>query len=100
MEKQVVNEELSQFLLSYFHQDIGTIDDSIRQFLSENGNEYIEEVVTVTKAFIADTTISTEAKNNFIKSSTSVNFLALEVSPLSWLTNLIDLFDVLKAQMG
>jgi hypothetical protein len=100
LEKRVINEDLSQFLRGYFNRDTGTIDGSIREFLSESSNEYIDEVLTNIELFIAKSDISNEAKNKFIKSETSINYLALNVQPLNWLANLLYLFKTLKSQMG
>jgi hypothetical protein len=100
LEKTVINEDLSQFLRGYFNRDTGTIDGSIREFLSENSNEYIDEVMITIEKFLAKADISNEAKSKFIKSETSINYLALNVQPLNWLANLLHLFKVLKSQMG
>ncbi|RAR42739.1 contact-dependent growth inhibition system immunity protein [Paenibacillus sp. MDMC362] len=77
-------EELQDFLLSYFNQDMGNIKEALDTFVENNDISYKNIVLNSLEAFkVADWT--SEQKEQFILNNVFINFPAIKLSPLEWI---------------
>lgn len=81
------NEELSQFLSSYFHQDIETPLQGLEEFLQESNIDTRKQVIDTLNQFLSDN-ISEKEKEDFIKNHCELNFNHLNMKALEWLDGL------------
>ncbi|WP_242213421.1 contact-dependent growth inhibition system immunity protein [Bacillus cereus group sp. BfR-BA-01383] len=83
-DKDYIYEELSDFLDGTFHQDMGTPEKAVHEFIEEAHKVCIENTIKYITSFL-NSDLSTEKKEEFIEYYTDIYFPALRMTPLEWL---------------
>ncbi|MGG1167486.1 MULTISPECIES: contact-dependent growth inhibition system immunity protein [Bacillus cereus group] len=83
-DKDYIYEELSDFLDGTFHQDMGTPEKALHEFIEEAHKICIGNTINYITAFL-NSDLSTEKKEEFIEYYTDIYFPALKLAPLEWL---------------
>ncbi|MBJ7570177.1 hypothetical protein JG789_02895 [Bacillus halotolerans] len=81
-------EELSDFLEGTFHQDMGSPEQALKEFIAESSKECLVFTIKFCEEFLNEN-ISDQEKENFIKSYTEIYFPAIDLTPLQWLKKVI-----------
>jgi len=82
-------EELEDFLGGTFHQDISSPEQALDDFINEVNKECLLSTINDCENFL-NSSLTEEEKENIIKNNTEVYFPEIKLTPLQWLTNLID----------
>lgn len=82
-------EELSDFLSGTFHQDMGSPEQALAEFVVEATKECLEFTLESLLIFMSTNTTEKE-KEDFIKSHTEIYFPAMKLTPLKWLESVIE----------
>ncbi|MHC5561555.1 contact-dependent growth inhibition system immunity protein [Bacillus spizizenii] len=81
-------EELSDFLEGTFHQDMGSPEQALKEFIAESSKECLVFTIKFCEEFLNEN-ISDQEKESFIKSNTEIYFPAIDLTPLQWLKKVI-----------
>ncbi|MCK8098997.1 contact-dependent growth inhibition system immunity protein [Bacillus sp. 2CMS4F] len=81
-------EELSDFLEGTFHQDMGSPEHALKEFIAESSKECLVFTIKFCEEFLNEN-ISDQEKESFIKSNTEIYFPAIDLTPLQWLKKVI-----------
>jgi hypothetical protein len=81
-------EEVADFLAGTFHQDMGSPEQALADFIVENTKECLEFTLESLLVFMRKNTTEKE-KEDFIKSYAEIYFPAMGLTPLEWLENVI-----------
>ncbi|MEG7333998.1 contact-dependent growth inhibition system immunity protein [Bacillus sp. 0102A] len=81
-------EELSDFLEGTFHQDMGSPEQALKEFIAESSKECLVFTIKFCEEFLIEN-ISDQEKESFIKSNTEIYFPAIDLTPLQWLKKVI-----------
>jgi hypothetical protein len=81
-------EEVADFLAGTFHQDMGSPEQALADFMVENIKECLEFTLESLLVFMRTNTTEKE-KEDFIKSYAEIYFPAMGLTPLEWLENVI-----------
>ncbi|MCE0742096.1 contact-dependent growth inhibition system immunity protein [Bacillus sp. G16] len=81
-------EELSDFLEGTFHQDMGSPEKALEEFIAESSKECLVFTIKFCEEFLNEN-ISDQEKESFIKSNTEIYFPAIDLTPLQWLKKVI-----------
>ncbi|MDR4435256.1 contact-dependent growth inhibition system immunity protein [Bacillus tequilensis] len=81
-------EELSDFLEGTFHQDMGSPEQALKEFIAESSKECLVFTIKFCEEFINEN-MSDQEKESFIKSNTEIYFPAIDLTPLQWLKKVI-----------
>ncbi|MGG0050595.1 contact-dependent growth inhibition system immunity protein [Bacillus atrophaeus] len=81
-------EELSDFLEGTFHQDMGSPEQALNEFIAESSKECLVFTIKFCEEFLNEN-ISDQEKESFIKSNTEIYFPAIDLTPLQWLKKVI-----------
>ncbi|PTU27734.1 hypothetical protein DA469_08775 [Bacillus subtilis] len=81
-------EELSDFLEGTFHQDMGSPEQALKEFIAESSKECLVFTIKFCEEFLNEN-ISDQEKESFIKSYTEIYFPAIDLTPLQWLKKII-----------
>ncbi|MPQ26512.1 hypothetical protein GA512_16050 [Bacillus paralicheniformis] len=79
-----VCKELSDFLDGTFHQDMGSPEQALYEFISESGKECLAFTIEFCQEFL-NSDISDQEKKDIIKSHSEVYFPAIGLTPIQWL---------------
>ncbi|EOS8268428.1 hypothetical protein ABTI76_001001 [Bacillus cereus] len=83
-DKYYMYEELSDFLDGTFHQDMGTVEKALNEFIEEAHKVCIENTVKYITEFLRSD-LSTQEKEAFIEYYTEIYFPSLKLNPIEWL---------------
>ncbi|AEW58663.1 hypothetical protein bcf_27870 (plasmid) [Bacillus cereus F837/76] len=83
-DKYYMYEELSDFLDGTFHQDMGTVEKALNEFIEEAHKVCIENTVKYIAEFLKSD-LSTQEKEAFIEYYTEIYFPSLKLNPIEWL---------------
>ncbi len=83
-DKYYMYEELSDFLDGTFHQDMGTVEKALNEFIEEAHKVCIENTVKYIAEFLRSD-LSTQEKEAFIEYYTEIYFPSLKLNPIEWL---------------
>ncbi|MGM0748661.1 MAG: contact-dependent growth inhibition system immunity protein [Bacillota bacterium] len=81
-------EELSDFLEGTFHQDMGSPEQALEEFIAESSKECLFFTITFCEEFL-NNDISDQEKESFIKSNSEIYFPAIDLTPVQWLKRVI-----------
>ncbi|KAA6475143.1 contact-dependent growth inhibition system immunity protein [Bacillus swezeyi] len=82
-------EELSDFLDGTFHQDMGSPEQALNEFISESSKECLAFTIQFCQEFL-NSDISDQEKEDYIKSHCEIYFPAIGLTPIQWLKSLIE----------
>lgn len=82
-------EELSDFLDGAFHQDMGSPEQALNEFISESSKECLAFTIKFCEEFL-NSDISDQEKEDFIKSYSEIYFPAIRLTPIQWLKSVIE----------
>jgi len=86
MDQHQATEELADFLAGTFHQDMGSPEQALVEFIHESSKECL--ALTFESVVIFMKSNSTEhEKEAFIKTHTAIYFPAIGLTPKEWLEN-------------
>ncbi|MED0962092.1 MULTISPECIES: contact-dependent growth inhibition system immunity protein [Bacillus] len=88
-DKDYMYEELSDFLDGTFHQDMGTAEKALNEFIEEAHKVCIENTIKYITEFLKSD-LSTQEKEEFIKDYTEVYFPSLKLTPIEWLEQTVE----------
>ncbi|RAN80316.1 contact-dependent growth inhibition system immunity protein [Bacillus sp. SRB_331] len=88
-DKDYMYEELSDFLDGTFHQDMGTAEKALNEFIEEAHKVCIENTINYITEFLKSD-LSTQKKEKFIKDYTEVYFPSLKLNPIEWLEQTVE----------
>ncbi|RPK09578.1 contact-dependent growth inhibition system immunity protein [Priestia endophytica] len=77
-------EELSDFLIAYFNQDIESPEKALQEFIEENSEGAISETIVEIDEFLHED-LPQRNKEQFIEDNCDFYFPALELTPVEWL---------------
>ena len=83
-DKDYMYEEVSDFLDGTFHQDMGTVEKALNEFIEEAHKVCIENTVKYITEFLRSD-LSTQEKEKFIEYYTEIYFPSLKLNPIEWL---------------
>ncbi|MBA4496474.1 contact-dependent growth inhibition system immunity protein [Paenactinomyces guangxiensis] len=83
-------DDLSNFLGGHFHQDMGSPEEALAEYIRETKTEWIIELTETISAFLKDHSMSEDEKNRYIESHAEVYFPYYQVSPVEWLTDILN----------
>ncbi len=89
-DKYIQYEELGDFLAGTFHQDIESLKFAINEFINEVTNICLENTIEDITAFL-QSGLSVHEKEEFIIYDTEIYFPALNLTPIKWLEQIIEL---------
>ncbi|HFJ9441161.1 MULTISPECIES: contact-dependent growth inhibition system immunity protein [Bacillus] len=89
-DKYIQYEELSDFLAGTFHQDIESLEFAINEFINEVTNICLENTIEDITAFL-QSGLSVHEKEEFIIYNTEIYFPTLNLTPIKWLEQIIEL---------
>ncbi|MEB5482073.1 contact-dependent growth inhibition system immunity protein [Shouchella clausii] len=81
-------EELEDFLGGTFHQDIGSPEQALNEFINEVSKECLLSTIKDCEKFL-NSNLTKQEKESFIQNNAEVYFPAIELTPLQWLNKLI-----------
>ncbi|MGF7533032.1 contact-dependent growth inhibition system immunity protein [Bacillus mexicanus] len=81
-------EELSDFLEGTFHQDIGSPEQALEEFIAESSKECLVFTIKCCEGFL-NKDIPDQEKESFIKLNSEIYFPAIDSTPLQWLKKVI-----------
>ncbi|MGG0238075.1 contact-dependent growth inhibition system immunity protein [Bacillus rhizoplanae] len=84
IDKYYIYEELSDFLDGTFHQDMGTPEKALNEFIEEAHKVCIENTIKYITVFLKSD-LSTQEKEEFIEYYTEIYFPSLKLTPMEWL---------------
>lgn len=82
-------EELEDFLGGTFHQDIGSPDQALNEFIKEVSKECLLSTIKDCEEFL-NSNLTKQEKENLIQNNTEIYFPAIELTPLQWLYQLVE----------
>jgi hypothetical protein len=77
-------EELQDFLLAYFTQDIESPEEALQEFLESVTEEDIKSTAECIRQFL-NSQMSDQEKANFIEENCFIDFEYLKQNPIDWL---------------
>ncbi|OXS69820.1 contact-dependent growth inhibition system immunity protein [Priestia filamentosa] len=77
-------EELSDFLIAYFNQDIESPEGALQEYIEENTKKRILITIEEIDKFLSED-LPQQDKELFIKDNCDLYFPALELTPVEWL---------------
>ncbi|MGG0276941.1 contact-dependent growth inhibition system immunity protein [Bacillus rhizoplanae] len=83
-DKYYMYEELSDFLDGTFHQDMGSPEKALNEFIEAVNKGCIENNIKYITAFLKSD-LSVKEKEEFIEYYTEIYFPALNITPIEWL---------------
>ena len=89
IDKYYIYEELSDFLDGTFHQDMGTPEKALNEFIEEAHKVCIENTIKYITIFLKSD-LSTQEKEEFIEYYTEIYFPSLKLTPLEWLDQTVE----------
>ncbi|MGE1043765.1 contact-dependent growth inhibition system immunity protein [Bacillus wiedmannii] len=89
-DKYTQYEELGCFLAGTFHQDIESLQFAINEFITEVTTICLENTIEDITAFL-QSGLSVHEKEEFIIYNTEIYFPALNLTPIEWLEQIIEL---------
>lgn len=78
-----------QFLSGYFHQDVESLEQGMREFF-DNSTEAITKGLVDLKRFVKTEDLTDLQKNEFIRDHVSYQFEDNNIEPLTWFKGAID----------
>ncbi|BAD63601.1 MULTISPECIES: contact-dependent growth inhibition system immunity protein [Shouchella] len=81
-------EELEDFLGGTFHQDIGSPEQALNEFINEVSKECLLSTIKDCEKFL-NSNLTKQEKESFIQNNAEVYFPAIELTPLQWLNKLV-----------
>lgn len=82
-------EELSDFLLAYFNQDIESPEKALEEFIEENSEGAISATIVEIDEFLYED-LPQQNKEQFIDDNCDLYFPALKLTPIEWLKQVQD----------
>ncbi|MBU8788520.1 MULTISPECIES: contact-dependent growth inhibition system immunity protein [Bacillus] len=82
-------EELSDFLAGTFHQDMGSPEQAIKEFITESSKECLVFTIKFCEEFL-NSDKSDHEKEDFIKSNSEIYYPAIGLTPIQWLKSIIE----------
>lgn len=89
-DKYTQYEELGGFLAGTFHQDIESLEFAINEFITEVTNICLENTIEDITSFL-QSGLTVHEKEEFIKYNAEIYFPALNLPPIEWLEQIVDL---------
>ncbi|MGQ4665270.1 contact-dependent growth inhibition system immunity protein [Metabacillus halosaccharovorans] len=82
-------EELEDFLGGTFHQDISSPEQALDEFINESNTECLQSTIKDCEEFLTSN-LTKQEKESIIQNNAEIYFPAIELTPLQWLTNLVE----------
>lgn len=82
-------EELEDFLGGTFHQDISSPEKALDEFINEVSRECLLSTIKDCEMFL-NSNLTKQEKEDLIQNNTEIYFPAIEVTPLQWLSKLVE----------
>ncbi|WP_440604398.1 contact-dependent growth inhibition system immunity protein [Bacillus sp. GB_SG_008] len=89
IDKYYIYEELSDFLDGTFHQDMGTPEKALNEFIEEAHKVCIENTIKYITVFLKSD-LSAQEKEEFIEYYTEIYFPSLKLTPIEWLEQTVE----------
>ena len=86
-------QEFEVFLGGTFHQDMDDPEEALRQYIHEVDISWLKKIASIIKLFL-ETNLSEEEKNEIIADNAEIFFPALDMSPVEWLTSVLDTIEL------
>ncbi|MDA1476051.1 contact-dependent growth inhibition system immunity protein [Bacillus changyiensis] len=81
--------ELEDFSGGTFHQDISSPEQALGEFINEASKDCLLSTIKDCEMFL-NSNLTKQEKENIIQNNAEVYFLAIELTPLQWLNNLVE----------
>lgn len=82
-------EELEDFLSGTFHQDIGSPEQALDEFIKEASKKCLMVTIKRCEEFL-NSELTKQEKENIIQNNAEIYFPAIELTPLQWLIQLVE----------
>lgn len=83
-------EELEEFLGGTFHQDINSPELALGEFIKDSSKECLQFTVKYCEEVLRSE-LTIHEKEKFIQNNVDIYFPAIELTPLQWLIQLVEL---------